>query len=420
VPDGSIAASLPKNGDPLGWRAALYDKGIKFNLFYIGETFGNPIGGKEQGAIYEDRFQALIDIDTNKLVGWKDGLIHFDLQQIDGAGLSRYFVGNLNTVSYIEALHSSRLYEAYFDQHLFDGKIAVHIGQLGADNMFIISSYAQLMINSTFGFPQFAASNLPGGGAAYPLATPGVSVKLNANDNLTILAAVFNGDPADPAAADPQLNDRWGVNFRVEDPPTIFAEGQYRYNTDKNAFWLPGTLKVGIYDNLMPFPEGVFTPVAPLNYSGNAQGVYAVLDQQIYRLSASAPDKGIGLFVRGSVSPEETSVVDYYIDSGLNFSGLVPGRSDDSFGVGAAFTHISAAAREQDMVIAETMPGYPIRNYEATIEATYQVQVMQGFTVQPDFQYSIHPGANAPNPDDPLGRPIPNAAIFGLRASLSY
>ncbi len=45
---------------------------------------------------------------------------------------------------------------------------------------------------------------------------------------------------------------------------------------------------------------------------------------------------------------------------------------------------------------------------------------MPGFTLQPDFQYSIHPGANAPNPDDPLGQPIKNAAIFGLRASLSY
>lgn len=419
VPDGSIAAALPKDGDPLGWRAALYDKGIKFNLFYIGETFGNPVGGEQQGAIYEDRFQALIDIDTNKLVGWKDGLIHFDLQQIDGTGLTRYFVSNLNTTSYIEALHSSRLYEAYFDQHFFNDKISVHIGQLAADNQFIISNYAQLMINSTFGFPQFAASNLPGGGAAYPLATPGVSVKFNATDNLTILTAVYNGDPADPEGGDPQVNNRWGTNFRVQDPPTIFSEGQLRYNTDKNAFWLPGTVKVGIYDNLMPFPRGIFPALGPVLTGGNAQGVYGVIDQQIYRLSASAPDKGVGLFVRGSVSPEESSIVDYYIDSGLNFSGLVPGRGDDSFGFGLAFTHISAAARAQDMLTAQMIPGYPIRNFEGTIEATYQAQMMPGFTLQPDFQYSIHPGANEPNPND-QGRPIKNAAIFGLRASLSY
>ena len=37
-----------------------------------------------------------------------------------------------------------------------------------------------------------------------------------------------------------------------------------------------------------------------------------------------------------------------------------------------------------------------------------------GWTVQPDFQYVFRPGGNIPNPRDPNGAAVKNAAIFGL------
>jgi porin len=61
----------------------------------------------------------------------------------------------------------------------------------------------------------------------------------------------------------------------------------------------------------------------------------------------------------------------------------------------------------------------PIPDYEAVIEVTYQAQVTQWLAVQPFFQYIIHPGGNAADPNDP-GSAIGNATVFGLRTAVTF
>ncbi len=79
----------------------------------------------------------------------------------------------------------------------------MRIGQEGADDELMITQYGGLFVNSSFGLPSMAAVNLPSGGPAYPLATPFARLKFQANDNLSLIGAVFNGDPAPPGAGDP-------------------------------------------------------------------------------------------------------------------------------------------------------------------------------------------------------------------------
>ncbi len=78
------------------------------------------------------------------------------------------------------------------------------------------------------------------GGPAYPLTSLGVRVAYAPNDNLTILAAVFNGSPADPNAEDPQKDNRHGTEFRLGDPPLAMVEGQFKYDAG-----FAGTVKLG-------------------------------------------------------------------------------------------------------------------------------------------------------------------------------
>jgi Carbohydrate-selective porin, OprB family len=48
---------------------------------------------------------------------------------------------------------------------------------------------------------------------------------------------------------------------------------------------------------------------------------------------------------------------------------------------------------------------------------TYQAQITHDWSVQPDFQYIVHPGGHAPSPSDPSGMSvIPNAMVFGVRS----
>jgi carbohydrate-selective porin OprB len=55
-------------------------------------------------------------------------------------------------VSNIEALPATRLYELWAEQKLFDNTVSVRVGQLAADTEFILSQYAAVFVNSTFGF----------------------------------------------------------------------------------------------------------------------------------------------------------------------------------------------------------------------------------------------------------------------------
>ncbi|MGL3215164.1 carbohydrate porin [Bradyrhizobium sp. BR 1433] len=64
---------------------------------------------------------------------------------------------------------------------------------------------------------------------------------------------------------------------------------------------------------------------------------------------------------------------------------------------------------------------YPIRDYEAILEITYQHVVNPNFTMQPMFQYIAHPGGGAVDPNDPTQtHRIKDSVVFGMRTILSY
>ena len=429
-PPPSIASFLGPQGDPGRSRSALEKAGVTYSLTYIGEILGNASGGFRRGSIYEGRLDVQLDADLEKLGGWQGATFHAQAFQIHGRGLSRYYLGNLMTVSGIEALPSTRLFELWLEQSFLAGKAALKAGQLAADSEFLTSQYGALFVNATFGWPAITGTNLPSGGPAYPLATPGARLKLTPVEGFTLLAAAFNGDPAGPGPGDPQRNDRHGLEFRLRDPAFLIGEAQLAYNQGKDAAGLPGTVKVGAWHHLGRFDDQRFDPFGlsladpagtglAARLRGNG-GVYAMIDQMLHRVPGTT-DQGLGAFARVSANPGDRNLIDFYVDGGFTWKGLIPGRGDDTFGVGVGYARISRDARALDRdTIAFTGTAMPVRSSEALIEVTYQAQVVPGWTVQPDFQYVFRPGGNVLNPRDPSGEAIRNAAIFGLRSTIRY
>lgn len=413
----SIQTALGAAGDPGGIRAFLDSKGIDYNFTYIGEVLSNTSGGVKQGATYEGRLDAQADIDLEKLAGLTGAALHAEAFQIHGRGLTGNNTNDLFTVSGIEAYPSTKLYEAWYEQKLDDGKIFVRLGQLAADTEFFISQTAALFVNSTYGFPAIIAADLPDGGPAYPLATPGARIKVVPIDNLTLLGAVFNGDPAGPFKPGintfiPQVRDLNGTLFRLDDPPLVFTEAQYAYNQGNGAKGLPGMVKIGY---LHHFGHFAATDVSgKVVYRGD-DAYYAIIDQTIYR-EPGTDDQGASVFLRASGAPGDRNLLDLYIDGGISYKGLIPGRPDDTVGVSGAYTRVSPNVAFQDQIGG----GAPlVRDYSGLIEATYQYVVLPGFTVQPDVQYLFHPGAHGVA--DPVdGQPIRDAAVFGMRATIHY
>jgi porin len=422
IPNPSIATSLPDK-DPAGVRADLAAKGITFGVNYISESLTNA-GGLRQGAIFEGRLEGVLDADLEKLWGFKGLAFHANAFQIHGSGLSRENLANILTVSSIEALRTSRLYELYLDQKV--DAYSIRIGQLAADSEFFVAANGSNFVNATFGWPGIWSADHPSGGDAYPLATPGVRVKYEPSKNFAFLAAMFDGDPAGPGDNDPQERNPYGLNFRLKDPPIFMQEAQYKYNQDKNAPGLPGTIKIGAWQHVGSFKEqrldAADVPMAlsrraPARLRGD-YGFYAVAEQQIYRIPGNNAEHGVHAFARLSKSPEDRDLIDLYVDGALVFKGFVPSRADDDFGIAFAYARISdrASAFDRDMN-AVNGSSLPVRDYEAVIEAYYKFQVIPGLTVQPDFQYVMHPAGHEAQDN---GLAIKDAVLAGVRVSLNY
>jgi len=429
LPEGALGTSLPMLADPGGLRAALWERGVKYQVNYLGDLLSNSSGGLKRGVAYSGRLELMVDADLEKAAGWTGAAFHANAYQIHGSALSRSYIGNLMAASNLEALPSTRLYEAWIEQKFADGKLALRGGKLGADTEFLTSSYAGLFLNSTFGWPVVTAADLPSGGPSYPLATPALRLKFTPSDPVNLLIGVFNGDPAGASNPDPQVANRYGLNFRVKDPAFIISEIQYKYGDDKNPSGLSGTAKLGAWSHFGRFNDQRFDtaglPLAKPSSSGEAlrrrgdHGVYGVIDQQIYRLPDD-PAKGVGLFARIGAAPGDRNLISFYADAGINAYGLIDRRPDDLFGIALAYARISPAARGFNLDdIAYNAATAPVRSSEMVIEATYAAQIVPGWTLQPNFQYVIRPGGGVADPNHPA-RALRNAAIIGVRTSLKF
>jgi porin len=339
------------------------------------------------------------------------------------AGLRDHHFENLITISNIEAAPSTRLSEFWLEQKLHHDSIGIRFGQLAADAEFFISDYSKIFISSDW--PAITGANLPSGGPAYPLATPGIRLKLDPSPDWTFMLALFNGDPGDQG----NIN-RHGTNFRVNDPPLLMSELQYRYNQDKHARGLAGTLKLGGWHHFgrfedMRFDAAGVSLASPFS-SGNARlfrgtsGVYGVIDQQLYRPEGGDAESGISMFSRIAAAPSDRNLVDFFLDAGVVFSGLLPGRPDDKFGASLIYANISNHARALDSdTVAFSGIDQPLRDYELTFELTYLAEIMPGWTMQPIFQYVVHPGGNVPDPASPASA-VKNGALIGIRSTITY
>ena len=404
-------------------------RGLKFSASYVGEMFGNPSGGLRRGATYEGRLNLAVDLDFARLDGWSGLSFHGNVFQIHAHGLSRDYIGNLMLVSSIEAVPTTRLYEAWFEQKFAGDKISVRAGQLAADTEFITSKYTDVFVNSSFGWPAILGVNLPSGGPSPPLAAMGARLKAEMTDQVTLLGAVFDGDAAGPGTDDPQIRNRYGVNFRLNDPPLVIGEAQYAYHQKKAEPGLPGTVRLGGWYHAGRFDDQRYTAQGLLQADPNGTGaparlpsnfgVYGVFEQLVLQLPGTDP-RGIGIFTRVSASPQDRNLVSFYADGGLNFQGPLAQRPNDKFGIGLGYLRISDRARALDRDFALIAGGNrPVRDYEALAAVNYLAEVRQGWTVNPNVQYIVHPGGGYVL-DGGTPKAVRNALVFGMRTVLKF
>lgn len=422
VPEDSLLSSLGPSWASLGGlRPALANSGISIGGTYITDVLGNPSGGLKQGTHYDGLLDVHMNVDFGRTAGWKGLCFHANGYQIHGTSITAQDLGSIVNASNIEAFPSTRLDEFWFEQHMFNDKVSVRFGALAVDTEFLIADSAGAFIDNTFGWTTISSDNLPFGGPIYPFASPGVRVSVEPNDHFKLMIDVNDDNPIGPCPEDldPGQCNANGLEFRLDNPPLLLVEADYSYN--KNG-GLPGTIKLGGWRDFGQFDDQRFdvdgalqgtTGADPLLHDGT-YAIYGVIDQMIYRLPGESDGKGISVFARVVGSPSDRNQIDAYADGGIVFTGMIPRRPNDVFGIGVAYTGISndASAFDRDAGLSV------IRNYEALLEISYTAELRSGWTLQPDLQYIWNPGGNVP--DDSGNRAVKNAVVVGARTTVNF
>ncbi len=415
-------------GDWGGLRKQLGDSGISLGLQEQSEGWGNLMGGLRRGATYDGLTTASLRLDLDKLAGWSGATFFVNAFQIHGQGPSVSLVGNLQFVSNLEATPSTKLYDLWLEQNLLHGRLSVRLGQGGANDEMMIVDDAAVFLNSSFGFPALPTSDLPDGGPNYPFASPFVRVKYRVSDAITLLGAAYNGDPAPAGSGDPQRRDAGGTAFRLNDHALLFAEIWYARNKAADATGLPGIFKLGAWFDSAAFADQLYdnqgVPLASPASNGvplqhlHDYAVYGIVDQMIWR-RAGTKDQGIALFLQVMGAPDDRNLSDLFIEAGGTWKAPFAGRDSDVAGLAVAYEGIGAAARQYSReLVYFSGSGLPYAGNETVVEATYLYQVTPWWTLQPDAQFVINPGAGIPS--NLSSKPLKDAFTIGVHAVITF
>jgi porin len=209
------------------------------------------------------------------------------------------------------------------------------------------------------------------------------------------------GDPDNPRGTHIQFNDGDGA-FRVVEAGYIPGKVQGGEpaspgQTDKYA--------VGVWSYTSRFADLVDVDGVddPLMRKGN-RGFYVLAERTLHRRTRN-PDSHADGFIRYGRANADFNQFSSYFQTGLVFSGMVPGRSEDQFAVS-----YSTARTGDKYRLAASNAGAEATSHESVWEATYRAHMAPWLSIQPNIQYVINPGADAQ---------IKNSTVLGVRFEMS-
>ena len=373
-------------------REALEAHGVSFDIHALEDYVSVFKGGSIHKDTWMGRFDFGVDVDLEKANILKGGLIHIDIMNAHG-GLKPTvdMIGDIQTVSNIEAPRTTRLYEAWYQQTFMDSKLSMKAGLHDLNSDFAASDNGGLYINSAFGItPSIFANTTP---SIYPLNTLGAMVKYAPDKSFDFMAGVYDGDPGNP---DENIHNT-NITLKAKQLLTI-VEGAFHYAAPVSG-GLEGTMKLTGWYN-----SGDVADVAALDENGDAvmhddnYGGHMIIDQMLYK---EAEGQGLSAFYMGGFAPQQRNQIISHQAGGLNYTGLIPKRDKDIAGIALTNVFFSKKLREstgQDKA-------------ETAYELTYRFEINENIHVQPDFQY-----VKRPNGDDN----IKNASVFMLRSDIQF
>lgn len=432
------------SADWAGIRPWLAQRGLALSLSYVGETLSNTTGGLRRAASYEGLVTLGLDADLNKIVGWEGAKFHILGYYPHGAGITQTALNDISVSSSIDAYDSIRLQALWIEQYAWGGNVSLRAGVFAVDDEFYQTPMENIFVRSNFGWASTLGLDVPL--PTYPYTAPALRLRVQPASWSSVLLAAFDGNPAPGVFPDPSPNavpsnefNKHGTQWalRHDEGAFFIAEAAFHFNDApdpsaasavkadgkeevQDARGLFTGVKIGatydtdtfsdVYDAGLIGLKSVGKP-GRARARGGDWSVYGMWDQELYR-EPGTETQGLGVFFHGAYMPPDRNAYDFSAEAGLVYTGLLPGRDSDIFGLGYNLIHSSSAngAATRD---ANRFDGgrRAIPDYEQALELTYNAHIRPGLWVQPDVQYIIHPGATNAHG---------NAFVIGLRTTINF
>lgn len=172
----------------------------------------------------------------------------------------------------------------------------------------------------------------------------------------------------------------------------------------------PGPVLRRIIDRFFP---DLNVPAEPLNTRDDTWTVYYNFDQYLWSPS-SDPTKGIGIFFRFGVSDGKVNPVKYHFSVGFSGNGIVPGRPDDTFGIGWSRVELT-----NDLLPALRQRVDIGLQREDAIELYYNFALAKSIGITLDLQV-VDPAATKTASSTGGLKALDTAVIGGLRAYVRF
>lgn len=348
----------------------LQRSGFSFGLNETLEGYHNFTGGIRRGSDWASTSDANIQIDLDKLLGWKGALFYADLEYHAGGNPTNKLTGDLQVFDKHNGAPFLQMLELWYQQKLFNDKLRVKVGKIDANTEFSVIDNGLEFINSStqvtptlFVFPTF------------PDPMPAAAVFFSPDKLVYTNLAVFNANRrdrfldfyGDPASIQPTLNG----NLFISESGLTWDQLPVLGND--------GNLRTGLWMH-----SGTFTKFNgdPLD---RAEGIYLIFNQTVWKPDHNEnKERGIRIFLEYALTDARITPVFQHYGGGMAWTGPFGKHPGDVYGLSIQNANISSEAHLPE-------------KFELNVETFYKYNISSRLSMKPDIQYILHPGGKYPN-----------------------
>ncbi len=379
-------------GNFFGVRDSIGEKGITFNGSLTVDFSQNTMGGLRTGFWGQAFLDLMFEVDSKKFAEIDGGTFHIEMQAYNKLTHQDYPIGDFvfYNGNYPGENYSPVIISAlYWRQKVFGDLLEVQFGKSDAAANFAFINGTSDFMSNYGGYVSGIAQYIEIWGDP----ATGLEIALKPTEQISWQAAWYDGSTnswnADSDDNGPSTGGRGpSTFFDNTESAMLMSELQFDWSLGKGY---DGLVKGGGWVHLGQ--TGLTGPIDPATGDlvttviENAYGFYGTALQTVWA-AEGATDSGpkVNLFGALSWSDPSRNPVEWGFNSGVTFSGIIPGRQDDSFGLMGSWTLFTNSAGITPLGTEYGLPASP-GGSEKNVEFYYIFQITPSFSIQPDLQW---------------------------------